>query len=142
MTFITTLLKKIDAELLFTDTDSLTYEITSEDNYEEFFKSKHLFDFDFSHFSKDSKFYDNQNEIVIGKMKVLNKGIPIDRFPRLKSKMYSILLDDGKESSRAKGVNIGTEFNEFRDTLFNNKKKKMLRHKMERIQNKKQTWNM
>ena len=75
-------------------------------------------------------------------MKVLNKGIPIDRFPRLKSKMYSILLDDGKESSRAKGVNIGTEFNEFRDTLFNNKKKKMLRHKMERIQNKKQTWNM
>ena len=110
--------------MLFTDTDSLTYEITSEDNYEEFFKSKHLFDFDFSHFSKDSKFYDNQNEIVIGKMKVLNKGIPIDRFPRLKSKMYSILLDDGKESSRAKGVNIGTEFNEFRDTLFNNNKKK------------------
>ena len=109
--------------MLFTDTDSLTYEITSEDNYEEFFKSKHLFDFDFSHFSKDSKFYDNQNETVIGKMKVLSKGIPIDRFPRLKSKMYSILLDDGKESSRAKGVNIGTEFNEFRDTLFNNKKK-------------------
>ena len=74
-------------------------------------------------FQKTLKFYDNQNEIVIGKMKVLNKGIPIDRFPRLKSKMYSILLDDGKESSRAKGVNIGTEFNEFRDTLFNNKKK-------------------
>ena len=120
MTFITTLLKKIDAELLFTDTDSLTYEITSEDNYEEFFKPKHLFDF--SHFSKDSKFYDNQNEIVVGKMKVLNKGIPIDRFSRLKSKMYSILLDDGKESSRAKGVNIATEFNEFRDTLFNKKK--------------------
>ena len=120
MTFITTLLKKMDAELLFTDTDSLTYEITSEDNYEEFFKPKHLFDF--SHFSKDSKFYDNQNEIVVGKMKVLNKGIPIDRFPRLKSKMYSILLDDGKESSRAKGVNIATEFNESRDTLFNKKK--------------------
>ena len=130
--------KKIDAELLFTDTDSLTYEITSEDNYEEFFKPKYLFDF--SHFSKDSKFYDNQNEIVVGKMKVLNKGIPIDRFPGLKSKMYSILLDNGKESSRAKGVNIATEFNEFRDTLFN--KKKILRHKMERIQSKKQIWNM
>ena len=91
-------------------------------------------------FQKTLKLYDNQNEIVVGKMKVLNKGIPIDRFPRLKSKMYSILLDDGKESSRAKGVNIATEFNEFRDTLFN--KKKMLRHKMERIQSKKQTWNM
>ena len=35
--------KNFDAELLFTDTDSLTYEIKSEDVYEEFFK--HLFDF-------------------------------------------------------------------------------------------------
>ena len=85
-------------------------------------------------FQKTLKLYDNQNEIVVGKMKVLNKGIPIDRFPRLKSKMYSILLDDGKESSRAKGVNIATEFNEFRDTLFN---KKIIRHIMKRIQSKK-----
>ena len=37
MTFITTLLKKINAELLFTDTDSLTYEIKSENVYEEFY---------------------------------------------------------------------------------------------------------
>ena len=35
---------------------------------------------------------------------------------------------DGKES------NIGTEFNEFKDTLFN---KKVFRHKMKRIQGKK-----
>ena len=59
--------KKFDAELLFTDTDGLTYEIKSEVVYEEFFKHKHLFDF--SNFSKDSKFYDNQNEMVVGKMK-------------------------------------------------------------------------
>ena len=45
-----------DAELLFTDTDILTYEIKSEDVYEEFFKQKHLFYF--SNFSKDSKFFD------------------------------------------------------------------------------------
>ena len=37
--------KKIDADLLFTDTDSLAYEIKSKDVYEEFFKCKHLFDF-------------------------------------------------------------------------------------------------
>ena len=37
--------KHFDAELLFTDTDSLTHEIKSEDVYEEFFKHKHLFDF-------------------------------------------------------------------------------------------------
>ena len=41
-----------DAELLFTDTDSLTCKIKSEDVYEEFFKHKHLFDF--SNYSKDS----------------------------------------------------------------------------------------
>ena len=34
----------------------------------------------------------------------------------------------------AKGVNIATEFNEFKDTLF---KKKIIRHKMRRIQGKK-----
>ena len=38
MIFITVLLKKINAELLFTDTDSLTYEIKSENDYEEIFK--------------------------------------------------------------------------------------------------------
>ena len=30
--------RRFDTELLFTDTDSLTYEIKSEDVYEEFFK--------------------------------------------------------------------------------------------------------
>ena len=30
-----------------------------------------------------------------------------------------MLSNHGKESSTAKGVNIATEFNEFRDTLFN-----------------------
>ena len=43
MIFITILLKKINAELLFTETDSLTYEIKSENVYKEFFKWKDLF---------------------------------------------------------------------------------------------------
>ena len=92
--------KKIDAELLFTDTNSPTYEVKSEDVYEKFFKLKHLFDF--SNFSKDSKFYDSQNEIIISKMKVVNKGISINKFVGLKSKMHSMLLDDNRESSRSK----------------------------------------
>ena len=111
--------KHFDAELLFTDTDSLTYEIKSEDVYKEFFKHRHLFDF--RNFSKESKFYDSQNEMVIGKMKVVNKGILINKLVGLKSKMHSLLSDDGKESNTARGVNIATEFNEFRDTLFNKK---------------------
>ena len=48
--------------------------------------------------------------------------------------MYSIKNIDGKESNTAKGVNIATEFNEFKDTLFN---RKIMRHKMRRIETKK-----
>ena len=43
MTFITTSLKKFDAEFFFTDTDSLTCEIKPEDVYGEFIRHKHLF---------------------------------------------------------------------------------------------------
>ena len=37
--------KDFDAELLFTDTDSLTFEIKSEDVNQDFLKHQHLFDF-------------------------------------------------------------------------------------------------
>ena len=47
--------------------------------------------------------------------------------------MYSIKKIDGSESSTTKGVNIATEFNDFKDVLFN---KKTIRHKMKRIQAK------
>ena len=80
--------KNFNAELLFTDTDSLTYEIKSENIYEEFFKWKDLFDF--SNYSKDSTFYDDTNKKVIGKMKDEYGGAIIDQFIGLKSKMYSI----------------------------------------------------
>ena len=53
--------------MLFTDTDSLIYEIKSENVYEEFFKWKDLFDF--SNYPKDSKFFNETNKKIIGKMK-------------------------------------------------------------------------
>ena len=77
--------KQFEAELLFTDTHSLTYEI-------------------------------------------------IDEFVRLMSTMHSMKNIDGKESNTTKRVNIATEFDEFKNTLFN---KKIIRHKMRRIQGKK-----
>ena len=124
--------KNFSAKLLFTDTDSLTYEIKSENVYKEFYKWKDLFDF--SNYSKDSTFYDNTNKNVIGKMKDKHGGAIIDQFIGLKSKMYSIKKINGNESSTTKGVNIATEFNEFKDVLFN---KKVIRHKMKRTQAKK-----
>ena len=54
--------KSFDAELLFTDTDSLACEIKSEDVYKELLKQKHLFDF--SNLSKNSKFFDDANKKV------------------------------------------------------------------------------
>ena len=90
--------------------------------------------FDFSNYSKDSEFFDDANKKVIGKMKDESGGIIIEKFIGSKSKMYSIKKIDGKESSTAKGVNIATKFNEFKDVLFN---KKIIRHKMKRIQAKK-----
>ena len=35
----------------------------------------------------------------------------------LKSKRYSMKTIDGKESNTVKGVNIATEFNEFKDII-------------------------
>ena len=55
-----------DAELLFNDTDSLTYEIRLEDTYGEFFKHRHLFYF--INYPKDSKNFDLTNKKVIGKI--------------------------------------------------------------------------
>ena len=66
-------------------------------------------------------------------------GAIIDQFIELKSKMYSIKKINGSESSTTKGVNIATEFNEFEDILFN---KKVIRHKMKRMQSKKQNRNV
>ena len=74
--------KKFDAELLFTDTDNLTYEIKSENVYKGFFKWKDSFDF--SNYSKDSKFFDGTNKKVIGKMKDEFSGVIVDEFVGLK----------------------------------------------------------
>ena len=124
--------KNFNAELLFTDTDILAYEIQSKNVYDEFFKWKDLFDF--SNYPKDSKFFDETNKKVIGKMKDEFGGVIVDKFVGLRSKMYSMKKKLGKECNTAKGVSIASEFNKFKDVLFN---KKIIRHKMKRIQSKK-----
>ena len=133
MTSITTSLKiNFDAELFFTDTDSLAYEIKPENVYEKFSKWKDLFDF--RNYQKDSKFFDEANKRVIGKMKGEFGEVFIDEFVGLKSKMYFMKKIDGKECNTAKGVSIATPFDKFKDALLN---EKIIRHKMKRIQSKK-----
>ena len=55
--------------MLFTDTDSLIYEMKSENVYEECFERKDLFDF--GNYSKDSRFFNDTNKKVIGKMNLV-----------------------------------------------------------------------
>ena len=71
---------------MFTDTDSLVYEIKTEDVYEDFYQDKNLFDF--SDYPLDSKFFDPANRKGIGKIKDDFKGRKINEFVGLKSKMY------------------------------------------------------
>ena len=124
--------KNFDAELFFTDTGNLTYQIKSEDAYEEFLSRSICLNSVTIH--KIQKFFALTNKKVIEKMKDASEGKINNEFVGLKSKMYSMKNVDGTESNIAKGVNIATEFNEFRDTSFI---KKVIRHKMKRIQSKK-----
>ena len=89
---------------------------------------------DFSNYPEDSKFFDPTYKRVIGKMNKEPERKIVGEFVVLKSKMYSMKNINDKESNTAKGVNIATEFNEFKDTLFN---KKIIRHKVRIIQGKK-----
>ena len=70
------------AKLLFTDTDSLTYEIEAKDVYKDFFKDKDKFDN--SDYPEYSPFFYKTNKKVIGKFKDESAGIPITEFVGLK----------------------------------------------------------
>ena len=120
---------KFDAKLLFTDTDSLAYEIKGEEDvYEKFYLDKRLFDF--SDYSQNSKYYDVVNKKSIGKMKDEFKGNVIIEFIGLKSKFYSLVSVNNEKRKRAKGINKKLKHREFVDVLFN---KKIIRHNMKRI---------
>ena len=74
--------KKVDAELLFTDTDSLTYEIKSEDVCEYFFNTNICLTLAIS--EKALSFMIIKMKWVVGKMKDEYKGIAVNKFVGLK----------------------------------------------------------
>ena len=89
--------------------------------------------FYFSNYSTKSKYYDDSNKLVIGKMKHETRGVAVEEFVGLKPKMYSFLVDNS-EHRKAKGVNrnvvVTIRHNEYKDVLLNNK---CIRHSMNRI---------
>ena len=107
MTSITTLSKTFWCWIIISDSENLTYEIKSEDTYEEYFNHRHLPNF--GNYPKDSKFFDQTNKNVIGKMKNKLEGKIIDEFVGLKSMMYSMNLIQQKEKiSRLNLMNLKT----------------------------------
>ena len=89
------------ARLLFTDTDSLCYEVEVQDIYEEMYKNKHLFDL--SNYDKTHYLFDNTNNKVLRKMKDECGGSVVEEFVGLRPKMYSLKYGS-QEKKTAKGV--------------------------------------
>ena len=119
------------SKLFFTNTDSLMYEIKTEDVYEDFSGNKEMFDF--------SNYSTSQNAMMIQINYSLEKW-------KMKSEALWLknLLDwsleyivDNNEHKKSKGANknvIATvSHNEYRGVLLNNK---YMRHSMNRIQSK------
>ena len=92
--------------------------------------------FDFTNCLTKSKYHDDSNKLVIGKMKDDTGGVAIEEFVGLKPKTYTFLVDNN-EHKKAKGVNknvVATiNHNEYKDVLLNNK---CIRHSMNRIESK------
>ena len=128
------MIRKFNTKLLFTDTDSLCYELHGNNPYKKKYKYEYKELFDLINYSKSSKYYCDENKKVVGKMKDEYGGLLILKFIGLKSKMYSILDENDNEKCTNKGHNAFIEFQEFHDTLF--QKKKTLRHAMRGIKSK------
>ena len=121
------------AKLLFTDTDSLTYEIKTNDIYQDFWDDKNKFDN--SDYPESSTFFNKSNKKVIGKFKDESPSSPIKEFIGLRSKMYSYIKDDSKVSKTAKGIKKNVikqniTHDNYKEMLFNSKQ---MHHTMKTI---------
>ena len=97
------------ARLIFTDTDSLYYEIPEQNVEEKLFLHKELLDY--SDYPTNHPFYDPSNRLLIGKFKCETKGASIREVVALKPKMYSLEMRETTdprskiiEKQRIKGV--------------------------------------
>ena len=123
------MLKKIprdDIDLLFTDTDSLCYNIRKHDIFQIMKDNKEYFDM--SEYPKNSDMYDPTNNKVIGKFK--NESIkPITEFVGLRAKLYAYTVhNDDDKHLRCKGVKkcvAQRDLNlvNYRDVLYQRNKK-------------------
>ena len=116
----------IHAKLLFTDTDSLMYEITTDDFYKDISKdisSKfHTSDYPPDH---ESGILTGANKKVIGMFKDEVAGRQITHFVGLRPKLYSFKVEDSNTTKKCKGIKknvVKKDFEDYVDCLFSGKK--------------------
>ena len=81
--------EKLDCTLLYSDTDSLVYEIRSSDVFDEYSKLKDHFDF--SNYPKNSPLFNLDHKREVLKFRDETAGDVIKEFCGLKAKQYSII---------------------------------------------------
>lgn len=111
-------------KLLYTDTDSLIYEVETDDIYEDIKCNIDMYDT--SDYETNNPYNMPQvNKKVVGKMKDENKGRIMKVFVGLRSKMY-VYITEEKLEKRLKGIKKQTlknkiTFKDYYDCLFQNK---------------------
>ena len=114
------------ARLLNMDTDSLTYEIETEDIYKDMSKNVNEI-FDTSNYPKNhpSGIQSGINKKVPGKFKDELGGKIMVEFAGLRPKLYSFLTLEDKEEKKCKGIKTSVvknkiTFGDYKECLFNN----------------------
>ena len=113
------------ALLLMTDTDSLCYELETEDFYKDIANDVDS-KFDTSAYPKNhpSGIKTGVNKKVIGMMKDECNGKIMEGFVGLRAKLYATKMNNGEESKKCKGINKAVTkndiaFKDYKDVLFN-----------------------
>ncbi|CAH3144720.1 unnamed protein product, partial [Porites evermanni] len=116
------------AELLFTDTDSLMYQIQTDDFYKDIYNDVY-YRFDTSDYPSNhpSGIPTGLNKKVIGMFKDEVAGKQITHFIGLRPKLYTFKIEDGYTTKKCKGVkkNVvkkGIDFEHYFECLFTGEK--------------------
>ena len=123
-----------NASLLFTDTDSLCYDIKTQNFYKDI-SNDVTKRFNTSNYNENhpSGIPTGMNKKVIGMMKDEAGGKQIIEFVGLRSKLYAYKMDNGKEAKKCKGVKKVVVKNEI--TLEDYKKCLLTKEEQERSMN-------
>ncbi|GBM40973.1 hypothetical protein AVEN_250299-1 [Araneus ventricosus] len=115
---------KNNLKLLYTDTDSLIYDVETEDIFVDI--KNNIEYFDTSDYPENIYFIPRINKKNLGKMKDEAKGKLITEFAWLRSKVYSYKVEEEEATKKSKGIKKSVidrkiQFTVYKTCLFENK---------------------